>query len=607
MCGISGIVSLNRRSVDKSMLEKMSEALLHRGPDAYGFWYNSDNTVGFGHRRLSIIDLTDKGLQPFIYLNKYVIIFNGEIYNYREIKQDLTLKGVSFMTETDTEVLGALYHQYKNKMFSAIDGMFSFVIYNQETKEIFGARDRFGEKPLYYTIHNNQFYFASEIKAFWHAGIPRKINPSRLYYFLTKKICEYPQYNDTTFFENIFQVLPGNCFTLTPGGPSFERYWNIDAIQVNSKIDFKDAVLMLKDLFDESIKNRLRADVPIGSSLSGGLDSSIIVKIIEYYKTNSNVQKTFSARFKNFTKDEGEFIETLLKSSNTIDSYFTWPNENLFSDTLDKISYYQDEPFASASIVAQWHVMKLVKENNITVLLDGQGADEIFAGYLSFINPYMNELYKSNLKEYHKQKKYLRDILNIKFKLGINAQLLLRFPWSFKALKPLRKILPKNETKEIRNHFGFNKLFLKNVRFTDYQNPSQNNDCLLRAQLNTIKYDGLPSLLRYADRNSMAHSLEVRMPYLSHKLAEFALSLPISYKINMGYPKFILRESFADKVPEQIVWRKDKIGYEAPQSEWLNGATDKIKKSKEKLLDLNIIEKDSFFDDWNLLIAGYYV
>ncbi len=606
MCGLTGIISLNGRSINKEQLIKMNQALSHRGPDSDGFWYNDDCTVGFGHRRLSIIDLSDDGRQPFIYQNRYVIVFNGEIYNYIELRKELEKRGVVFKTKTDTEVLAALYHQYGKKMFDRLDGMFSFVIYDLTIGHIFGARDRFGEKPLYYTIIKDCLYFASEIKSFWAAGLEKAVDQTRLYYYLKYSICEFPEHNSTTFFKGVKQILPSHYFELHNNELKSFRYWELSKVKVNTSINFTDAVVQLKEIFNESLSRRLRSDVPVGSSLSGGVDSSIVVKSIQKIKSGQQKQKTFSARFKNFAKDEGKYIELILTNASDIESYYAWPDAEDFKNEIEKVLFHQDEPIGSASIIAQWNVMKLARKNNVTVLMDGQGADEIFAGYLSFVGPYLNELYKNDLKEYHKQRDSFEKLLGYTHDLSLRAKLLLKHPYLFSMAKPITSVFKKTTDTEL-NVMGFTKEFIKEIASERFVREKRDNDSLHKALENTIWNDGLPTLLRYADRNSMAHSIEVRLPYLSHLLAEFSFSLPPSYKMNNGYTKYILRKSFEGLVPDEILWRKDKIGYEAPQSDWLKLSQKKIKEAEIKLLDLNVIDNPSAFDQWNLLIASHYL
>lgn len=276
MCGIAGIISF-KESVDLQRLKRMTDVIVHRGPDGEGHWLNNTNKVGFGHRRLSIIDLSDNAKQPMHYADgRYTITFNGEIYNYIEIRKELLSKGYKFYSESDTEILMALYDLKREDCLQDLDGMFAFSIWDNKEQSLFCARDRFGEKPFYYYRNDNEFVFASEIKQFFAAGIQKEINPQVVFYYMNYNIEGNPYHPEQTFFRNIDQLMPASYLILRNNGMMMKKYWDLDAKEV-SKLSFSDSVEKFTELFNTSLKRRMRSDVPVGSCLSGGLDRKSVV------------------------------------------------------------------------------------------------------------------------------------------------------------------------------------------------------------------------------------------------------------------------------------------------------------------------------------------
>lgn len=614
MCGIAGIISKEEGSVFYSELKRMTDAIKHRGPDGEGHWIGSKGKVGFGHRRLSIIDLSDKGGQPMHYLEgRYTITFNGEIYNFVEIKNDLIKRGYKFVSESDTEVLLALYDLKKENCLKDLDGMFAFAIWDEVEKKLFCARDRFGEKPFFYFRDAERFVFASEIKSIFSYGVEKKINNKRLYYYLSFNTVEDPHDNSSTFFSNIMQLEPAHYLIITAEGRFFKnKYWDID-LTVNKNISFEEASNTFFELFQTSIKRRLRSDVPVGSSLSGGLDSSSIVLLINHIKNGSQGQKTFSARFKNFAKDEGEYMQAVIEKANNIEPFFTWPTEETLFNELDKIVYHQEEPFGGASVLAQWEVMKLAKENKVIVLLDGQGADEILVGYLPFYPTYLNQLYSSFSEKYKPETVLLKEFHGIAHENNFNTKFMLRFPSVFNTLSRTKKTIF-GKKKSIEKEPEYMKFYSNDFKqeLLNYQIPvlQENNDHLGKSQKNIIQKNGLQSLLRFADRNSMAFSRELRLPFLSHELAEYVFTLPEEFKLNRGWTKYILRDTMKNYLPEKIAWRKDKIGYEPPQKKWLENkkSEELLVESKKVLDDYGIFSKQANdLDDWKCLSTAKFL
>lgn len=594
MCGIAGILSLDKSNITEVSLKKMTDSLYHRGPDGGGLWIDTISNIGLGHRRLSIIDLSEAGKQPMHYLERYTITFNGEIYNYIELRTLLLTKGYVFKTSTDTEVLLALFDHKGYDCLELLDGMFAFAIWDKHTKKLFCARDRFGEKPFYYFKDNYSFVFASEIKALWSYGIPKIKNDVMIFNYLYFNSINNPDNLSETFYDNI-KLLKPSCYLVINFNLEIEiekKYWDIDYTNIDTTISYEQAKIDFTELLQSSVNLRLRSDVPIGSSLSGGLDSSAIVSLINRSSIDGIHQKTFSAKFPGYLKDETKYIDLVNKRVDA-DAFDCFPQKKSFTNNIDKIIYYQDEPFGSASIVAQYEVMKLAKKNGVTVMLDGQGADEILCGYHGLVDSYFFELYKTNKKLYREQLIIYKDIQSnnqinnlarritnqkIKFKLGNNSinKLLLRKTSLMEFISP-----------KVEKEFYFD---MRNKKFSNKYIFDNLNEALYYSTFN----GGLQELLRYADRNSMANSIEVRLPFLSHKLVEFLFSLPSEFKFNKGFTKYILRESMDSYLPNEIIWRKDKIGYEPPQKDWL--LDFKIN------LDNSIVKNTNKLDNWKLIM-----
>ena len=564
MCGIAGIISNNKNSVSFHTIKTMTDSITHRGPDGDGHWIDENNNVVLGHRRLSIIDLSSAGSQPMHYSDRYTITFNGEIYNYLEIKDYLLQKGYKFKSESDTEVLMAFYDLKREKCLDDLDGMFAFAIWDKKEKTLFCARDRFGEKPFYYYKTDESFYFASEMKALWALGIPKNTNNRMLFNYWHFDSVFNPEDLSETFYQNIFSLEPSHYLIVNINAKVIkkQRYWDIDFTQQNNEISHEDANERFSELFHTSVKRRLRSDVPVGSSLSGGLDSSSIVCVIDKIKKKNTKQKTFSARFPNFIKDESKYLDIVL-SYVQAEGYSCFPTNESLENNFTKIVYHQEEPFGSMSIGAQYEVMQLAKENDTIVLLDGQGADEYLCGYYGLIDSFFFELKKTNPAEYKKQisayKKVqsTNNINNLSRRLRNNL---------------IKENLTNNQINMLLGYKScISKHFKKDIKedlFNTYH-KEQFNKKYKADTLNELLYyatfcGGLQELLRYADRNSMAHSREIRLPFLSHELVEFVFALPATFKVNDGFSKYILRSSMNDIVPKEIIWRKDKIGFEPP-------------------------------------------
>lgn len=598
MCGISGIISLNSEVVSFGRLKKMTDAILHRGPDGEGQWISADGRVGLGHRRLSILDLSDNASQPMHYEERYTIVFNGEIYNYLELKSVLLQKGYRFRTTSDTEVLIACYHEYKEAFLQKLDGMFAFAIYDKVDRTVFCARDRFGEKPFYYSIQNsNTLLFASEMKALWAGGVAIESNYLMLYNYLHYGYLEDFGDKKATFYQNIFRLPAATYLTIQVDTLKIiqNQYWDIKYQHINNDVTLPEAAQNFKELFYTSVKRRLRSDVPVGSSLSGGLDSSLVVAVMDNldHKKQMN-RKTFSAQFPGFIKDESVYQEMVIRNTH-VDPHFVQPTEESMLANLNKIIYHQEEPFGSASIAVQYEVFKLAKEQGVTVLLDGQGADEILGGYHGYFLAYFNELEKADKGSYQKQweayqKLHQHNIINSADKQNRNWKTSLKSKISLPVKKRFKSIYRKIRPSD--NRMGLHSDFATTYRQASFLDSADTNN--LNAVLyHSTRVHGLEQLLRYADRNSMAHSREVRLPFLNHELVEYLFTLPAAFKINEGWTKYLMRYTFDDLLPKEICWRVDKIGYEPPQQKWLknNQLTEYLINSVESLAEHNILDE----------------
>ena len=597
MCGIAGIISENKTMVSVDMLKRMTNKIAHRGPDGDGHWISGNGMVGFGHRRLSIIDLSHEADQPMHYMDRYTIVFNGEIYNYIELKETLHKQGYTFKTSSDTEVLMAIYDRDKEDCLRHLDGMFSFVIYDNVTDEIFVARDRFGEKPFYYNYDGKgQFIFGSEMKCLWEAGISKEVNPEMLYNYLNNGFLVNPQNDSETFYKYCTKLPHGHYIKMSikRDGLTIKKYYNIDPTKQDLDITQEQAETKFRELFYTSVTRRMRSDVTVGSSLSGGLDSSLVVSVIdEIKKGTSQLQNTFSAVFPGYAKDERKYMDYVIAQTK-VSPHFIMPDDKGMISDIDTLSWHQEEPFGSASIYVQFCVMRLAKENNVTVLLDGQGADEFLAGYHHFYTPFFNELKKKFAKQYSTELNAYNELhkdnpINTLFKKDLRYQLRTYAP---SIIDPLKNIITSFNQK--KDPFFSSDFYTENRKksYTDIVEFDSLNNSLHQSLLR----GGMQTLLRYADRNSMAHSREVRLPFLFNELVEFVFSLPPNLKIHNGWTKWIMRSAFKNLMPAEIVWRKDKIGYEPPQKSWMDNkeVKDKIHEGKKILLQNHIISNKEF-------------
>jgi asparagine synthase (glutamine-hydrolysing) len=572
MCGITGIVNLDNNRINKKILLAMNQALKHRGPDDEGFWI--ENNIGLAQRRLSILDLSPLGHQPMFYDRKnLVIVFNGEIYNYIEIRDELLKLGYKFRSQTDTEVILAAYQEWGIECLKKFNGMWAFVLYDRRQNQIFAARDRMGVKPFYYFFDKNKFLFASEIKAILkHPEVKAKPNDKIVWDFL---ICGLVDHDEETFFSGVKELRPGHYLVLKIENwqLKIKKYWDLNPEAKTIYQKDADYASRFRELFIDSVKLRLRSDVPLGTCLSGGLDSSSIVCVVnKFLKKEEKIaqigrwQKTFSAVYddKKYPGcDERQFIKEVVQKTQ-VRSYLVFPLATKLVREIRDVIYHQDYPFSSTSIYAQWNVFRLAKENGIKVMLDGQGADEQLAGYHPFFGIYWGQLMRNgqtwtlikeayNYSRSHQASFYqvLKDLLIDLVRKGAVGDFLARF---------------------VKNQWPEYNLFVSHWR-NQYQSPPmiQPTDNVFKNALHSGFKIGLVSLLRYEDRNSMAFSIESRVPFLDYRLVEFIYSLPDNQKIRNGQTKWVMRQALKGILPEKIRNRQDKIGFATPEEIWMRG------------------------------------
>lgn len=529
--------------------------LCHRGPDDDGFYV--DDEVSLGHRRLSIIDLSPAGRQPMIDREgRYYLIYNGEVYNYIELKDELIKKGHRFSTGTDSEVIIYAYKEWGVHALDRFNGMFAFCIYDSIEKRLFLARDRFGVKPLYYQFHNGRFIFSSEIKPILSLS-DRSASPYETAIF-DYLLYNFYNYSENTFFNGIYSLLPGHYmgFDLAKKELNIKRWYDIP-LENRWRGSFEDASDRFRELFVDAIRLRLRSDVEIGTCLSGGLDSSSIVCNLKQFGPKFTDRfKSFSVVFDDPSIDESPYIHEVIRHGD-FDGYFTTPTVDDLLNDVSGLIKYQEEPFGGTSIFAQWCVMKLTHSHNVKVLLDGQGGDELLAGYpFFFAYLFLEKLKKMRLMDMLNEiRGYRRHIREYDAFLMI---ILLMLPATLKVKAMSRYF-----------HSAIDKGFIKRyARDSVYPSVMYSLTDLNRALYNRMKFS-LPQLLREEDKNSMSFSIEARLPFLDYRVVEFLFSLPSEFKLHNGLSKHILRESMRGVLPEKIYRRTLKLGFPTPLEEWI--------------------------------------
>lgn len=600
MCGIFGLWNIGGGPVDREALKAGTDSLRHRGPDDAGFLLIDSRSgkvapcgeaettpslqlsrldeiphagydLGFGFRRLAIFDPSPAGHQPMSTPDgSHWIIFNGAIYNYLELRQDLVARGHRFRTATDTEVILAAYKEWGSGCLQRFNGMWAFAIWDARRRELFLARDRFGVKPLYRGGRSEVFVFASEIKALIASrAVPFGPDPSAIAAYVA--LGHTPRPGRGTFFEGVSEFPAGHHLTVDRDHKErLTSFWRIDPH--GSSVPSETAVRAHRELFDDAVRLRLRADVKIGSCLSGGLDSSSIVATVgrlmrddrdELQDSIGALQQTFSAVYDiDGPWDETPYIDPVVEATGVYSNTTVPQAERLWKD-IENLSWHQDEPFLSTSVFAQWCVMSAVGESGVRVLLDGQGADEVLGGYSSLYRPFLSGLLRAG---------QVRQAISESFamrRMGVStSQTLARVGWSqlFQSI-PVKVLVTKLRS------------IATSAPLSPHLTVEVDRDAIeaefhatrsLSGFLEHLMYEGtLPDFLRYEDRNSMAFSIEARVPFLDYRLVDYAFGPGGRYRIRDGWLKWIHRKAMEDRLPHGVAWRKDKVGFATPQRHWL--------------------------------------
>lgn len=606
MCGIAGILNYNTNPTLSKSIKLALDEIKHRGPDDEGFVFFENNTptptfgndtplnvkqsnlpyspkIGvdeitthanlvLGHRRLSILDLTEHAHQPLCNEDaNYWIVFNGEIYNYQDIKKELEEKGHQFNSTSDTEVVLKAYIEWGKDCLTKFNGMWSFVIYNKKEQKLFGARDRFGVKPFYYINNSKGFAFCSEIKGLLKMELVEKtINPKAVYDYLVLGKMEL---ESETFFKNIFELKPATYFELDTTSKKFElhNYYQLQTTTNWEKVEEAISANIIADLktkITKAIAIRLNSDAKTGTCLSGGIDSSIVVGTINELLKQQKIeqigenQEVFTASYPNNSIDESNWAKLVVDQTKTNWNQ-TFPTAEQLKNQLEDLVYAQDIPFGSSSTFSQYKVMELINNHKVKVTLDGQGADELFGGYANHFTNWMTNAFKAlsfsairqNLKNAHPSFSNRKNSL----KLPLQQFIISNFPSLY-----FKKFIQH----ELELAFVNKNLITTNQQrfkfINDKIKPTLNG--LLHFQFTEY---GLKHLLRTADRNSMRFSVESRMPFADDiDLIETVFNISGSYKIQQGKSKFLLREAMKEVLPNEIYNRTDKIGFATPEKKW---------------------------------------
>ncbi len=579
MCGIAGGVWRDGTTgISHETLQRMTDALVHRGPDDQGHWFSHPNNpplvagspspphVALGFRRLSIIDLST-GHQPLGNEDDSVqIIFNGEIYNYRELRQRLEAAGHQFRTHSDTETIVHLYEDLGTTCFEHLNGMFAIAIWDSRRDRLVLARDRMGKKPLYYTQFDGQLYFASELKSLLQIGnIPRGIDPGAIDLYLTYQYIPHPH----TIYKNIHKLEPGHCAVFEKGALQVERYWNIDW-SVEHSIPFEDAKRKVRELLTDAIRIRLRSDVPLGAFLSGGIDSSLVVALAQ--KELSEPIHTFSIGFSEADFDETKYAQIVADHVGTKHERFEVTPDAL--GIIDQLVAQYDEPFSDSSSIPTWYLCQLTRQH-VTVALSGDGGDELFGGYERYLALALSERFQRWLPT-----KLLSSQAWLKYLPDSTAQR------SF--LRRVRRLCEALGQSPIDRYMIWLQIFGEEQRRELYQDSfiarlpdrdpvdflrrcwadAGNRDIVTQACTGDQKSYIPGDLMTKVDIASMAHSLEARQPLLDYRLVEWAAALPSRYKLHGQTGKYLLREAFRDDLPA-VIWNRPKMGFGVPIGKWL--------------------------------------
>ena len=547
MCGFVGYI--NKKNKDKTVIQNMSNKIVHRGPDSEGLYTDEDINMAF--RRLSIIDLKS-GDQPIYNENKnLVILFNGEIYNFQELREDLIKKGHIFTTKTDTEVILHGYEEYKEKILDKLRGMYAFVIYDKQDKRLFAARDIFGIKPFYYAKMNDTFLFGSEIKSFIpHPDFKKELNKEALKTYLTF------QYNpmEETFFKGVYKLKPGHYLIYCNGNLLVKPFFNLEFKPSEENIKEKDLIKSINDELVSSVEHHKISDVKVGAFLSSGIDSSYIVSIL---KPNETFTVGFEQNGFNEIKPAKE-LSNMLNIQNTDKTI----SADEFFDAVPKVQYYSDEPHANLSSVPLYYLSELSRKD-VTVVLSGEGADELFGGYQTYPESIIIRAYRQLPKAIRKLNgKIAKKLPDIKGK-----DFFIRGAETVEAYIGQAKVYTDEEANDIVTEEYKTDIKAKDITKPYFDKVKGLDDITKKQYVDMFLW--LPNdILLKADKMTMAHSLELRVPYLDKEVLKLALTLPKKYKFKNNLSKYALRKASATKIPEEW-FNRPKLGFLVPFKEFI--------------------------------------
>jgi asparagine synthase (glutamine-hydrolysing) len=543
VCGIAGTVG--GAPPDREQLARMAAAMAHRGPDGQGVW--SDAVAGLAFRRLAIIDLNERSDQP-LHLGPWHLVFNGEIYDYKERRAELERLGHAFVTEGDGEVLLHAWAEWEEGTLDRINGMFAFAIWHDERRELTLCADPFGEKPLYWCRDGERLVFASDIRALREA-VP-SIGPPREDAVAPFVALGLRPPIDESFFAGVHRLPGAHRLRWRDGRVDVRRYWTPRVVDVPAH--YPDAVARLRELLEDSIRLRLRADVPVGTSLSGGVDSSAVVTLAGRQAADAT-RHAFTASFPGYERDEWEHASRTARRAGVVEHHRVVPEADELLNDLGDLVRDQEEPFTSLSIYAQWRVNQAARDAGVTVLLDGQGGDELFAGY-------------PGIEGWALRSRGSRPVARALLGSGSARGDVLRAI----GAERLPRAVAHRHRRRLASAYATPDAIAAAVRVeAPVPAGGENASPVRRELLRQAFHTSLPLLLRYADRDSMAHSREVRLPLLDRRIAELALSCPPEYLVGAGQTKRILRDAVRDLVPPEILARRDKVAFEPPQVQWL--------------------------------------
>ncbi|MCC8417452.1 MAG: asparagine synthase (glutamine-hydrolyzing) [Rickettsia endosymbiont of Bryobia graminum] len=552
MCGLAGIISNRDISSFESIIQKMNSLQVHRGPDGEGYWHSANKNVYLAHRRLAIIDLSDNGFQPLVSQDTlYSIVYNGEIYNYQELKEQCIKKGSKFSSNTDTEVIIEYIRHFGIEGIKDFRGMWAFVLYDAKNNKIIFSRDPFGIKPLYYAIHKDCLYFASEIKAIRLINEDfNKVDEITRQLFLDFGYLDIGQW---TFFKNI-KRFPQASYAEIDLNKEVKIepiiYWHPP--KQLTDIDEETATKKLNDLLKQSITRHMVSDVPIAFCLSGGLDSSTIVGMAATIVKNNNILNSFTTHYPHFPDIDEMKWAKLAVGHTGVQPHWIEVQYQDFIKEFELVLYHHDEPFGSTSVYAQNAIFKAINRAGLKVSLDGQGADEIFAGY--------NSYHFFFLKYLLKEKKFFKFLFE-------TIELFIRFPnFIFSNFTYIKRFFNRRSSNNIISNNQAYQERLKQIK--NLLQASSFNELLLT----TLISSSIPQLLRNGDRNSMKNQVESRVPFLDVDLVNFIISLPDHFKIRKAIKKYLLKQVAYSYLPKKLVDRTDKLGFPSPEKAWMKQA-----------------------------------